>query len=428
MKQWIRRTAGLISVMGLALGTWTAGEAAAADFPANPTTKSGYTLDFQEEFNSATLDTQKWLPYYLPHWTSDRTKAAARYTIENGNLVERIDADTPAWNPAYDTTVRVSSIQTYNRDWLHRFNGSMPNDHHEPEFNGYSTKYGYFEIRAKFSNAGGGGHQAWWLVGTQEDTDANGQTTKNSEIDIIESFFSKPQTWRIAAYGWNDPDFLSYWEGFEDPVPSGNPTEEFHIYGMEWTPTALNFYYDNQLYKTINQAPQSPMGMILGIYTDAGSGQHNNVFPKKWFVDYVRVWKKNGGYPEPFVQIKNRQTGQSMHIQQKTGSVQYGSVPATYWSSQWMREKTTDGYTRYKNRWTGEYMNGAPGTNAGYGSVAPSVTTSNWTEVSQEGYRRIQNRSNGMFLHTENMTGNVQQGSVPATYWTSQWSFVPVAN
>ena len=41
---------------------------------------------------------------------------AARYTIEDGCLVERLDQDTPAWNPEYDTTVKISSIQTYNAD------------------------------------------------------------------------------------------------------------------------------------------------------------------------------------------------------------------------------------------------------------------------------------------------------------------------
>ncbi|MEC0228532.1 family 16 glycosylhydrolase [Paenibacillus alba] len=394
----------------------------AADFPANPTTKTGYSLDFQEEFNSPTLDTNKWLPYYLPHWTSDKSKAAARYTIENGSLVERIDADTPAWNPSYDSTVKISSIQSYEKDWWHRFNSSMPNDHHEPTFNGYSTKYGYFEIRAKFSNVGGGGHQAWWMVGTQDDQDANGNTAKNDEIDIIESFFSKPQTWRIATYGWGDPNFSTNWILNEDPVPSGSPTTEYHVYAMEWTPTSLKFYYDNQLYKTINQAPQNPMGMILGIYTDAGSGVHNATFPKQWNVDYVRVWKKDGGYPEPYYRFKNHQTGEYMHIEQQAGKVQYGTVPATYWSSQWTKEMTADGYIRFKNRWTGNYMIAGASGNVEYSNAAETDTTSNWTEEVVSGYKRYKNRANGQYMHTEGLTGYVQTGSVPATYWTSQWA------
>lgn len=399
--------------------------ASAADFPPNPTTKTGYTLDFQEEFNGSALDSGKWLDYYLPHWTSTRENAKARYTIAGGVLTERLDPDTPAWNAQYDSTVKISSLQTYEKDWWHRFNYSMPNDHHEPDFNGYSTMYGYFEIRAKESNVGGGGHQAWWMVGT-EDTSSSSQ---NPEIDIIETFFSKPQTWRIAAYGWGDPNFLSSWTLSEDPVPSGTPSQEYHVYAMDWTPTSLKFYYDNQLYKTINDAPNMKMGMILGIYTDAGSGVHNDVWPKSWNVDYVRVWKKDGGYPSAFYRIKNHQTGQYMNIENKTGSVQYGNVPATYWSSQWLKETTSDGYIRYKNRWTGEYMhienlNG----NVQYGTVASTAWSSHWTEENVSGYVRLKNRWNGTYMHTEQLNGNVQYGSVPSTYWTSQWTFEPAAS
>ncbi|SFB53788.1 Glycosyl hydrolases family 16 [Cohnella sp. OV330] len=401
--------------------------AAAADFPANPTVKSGYTLDFQEEFNGSTLESAKWLDYYLPHWTSTRENAKARYTIANGVLTERLDADTPSWNAQYDSTVKISSIQTYEKDWWHRFNYSMPNDHHEPDFNGYSTKYGYFEIRAKESNVGGGGHQAWWMVGT-EDTSSG---SNNSEVDIIETFFSKPQTWRIAAYGWGDPTFLSAWTLYEDPVPSGTPSSEYHIYAMDWTPTSLKFYYDNQLYKTINDAPNMKMGMILGIYTDAGSGVHNNVWPKAWSVDYVRVWKLNGGYTEPpssgYYRIKNRQTGQYIHIEDKTGKAQYGSVPVTYWSSQWSKETAPDGYVRYKNRWNGQYLHTADlNGNVQYGDVLATDQSSQWSEESVSGYLRLENRSSGQYMHTEQLTGYVQYGAVPSTYWTSQWTFEPV--
>lgn len=412
-------TAGLC-LFGSATGAQTA---QAADFPANPTAKEGYTLDFQEEFDGTTLDTSKWLPYYLPHWTSDRENAKARYTVSNGVLTERLDPDTPSWNPKYDGTVKISSIQTYNKDWWHRFNPAMPNDHHEPDFNGYTTQYGYFETRARLSDVGGGGHQALWLVGTRDTSSASA----NSEIDFIETFFSEPDTWRIAAHGWGDPEFLGSWVLSQDPVPSGEPTKEYHVYGMEWTPTELKFYYDNQLYKTINDAPNMPMGMILGIYTDAGSGRHNDVWPKTWNVDYLRVWKKNGGYPTSYERFKNRQTGQYMHIQSKTGNVQYGSVPATDLTSQWVRE-TYDGRYRYKNRATGEYMHTENATgNVQYGAVPATHWSSQWTEEAVDGRIRFRNRHTGQYMHTENATGLVQYGAVPTTYWSSQWTREPAS-
>ncbi len=416
-------TVATAALVALAL---SATSARAADFPANPTTKSGYTLDFQEEFSGSTLDTSKWLPSYLPHWTSTPENAKARYTVADGVLTERLDKDTPAWNAQYDGTVKISSIQSYEKDWWHRFNSSMPNDHHEPDFNGYSTKYGYFETRAKLSDVGGGGHQALWLVGTNgTGTDAANQ----SEIDFIETFFSKPDTWRIAAYGWGDPDFLSSWTLDEDTVPSGTPTSEYHVYGMDWTPTQLNFYYDNELYKTINDAPNTAMGLILGIYTDAGSGTHNDTWPKSWNVDYLRVFKKDGGYPadpSPFQRIKNHQSGKYLHIENKTGNVQYGDTGAGWWSGQWSRETTSDGYTRYRNRWTREFMyaTSADGT-VHYGDRNESDTGSQWTEETVGSYKRLKNRSTSTYAHTENGTGTLLHGAAPSTWWSSQWTFEP---
>jgi hypothetical protein len=37
----------------------------------------GYELEFEDSFNGDALDERRWLPYYLPQW-STRERAAAR--------------------------------------------------------------------------------------------------------------------------------------------------------------------------------------------------------------------------------------------------------------------------------------------------------------------------------------------------------------
>ena len=44
-----------------------------------------YELEFDEAFDGETLDTTRWLPYYLPHW-SGRARSAARYALGGGVL------------------------------------------------------------------------------------------------------------------------------------------------------------------------------------------------------------------------------------------------------------------------------------------------------------------------------------------------------
>ncbi len=162
----------------------------AKDFPANPIEKAGYKLDFSDEFNGPTLDREKWTDYYLPHWCKDPESAKANYRFENGSLVEYITEDQKPWCPEHDGTVRSSAIMSFDKSWIHNFSGTTDN-HERNEWRGYTTKYGYFEIRAKLSNTGGGGHQAWWMVGMQDDTNDWFNSKQTGEIDILETFFSK---------------------------------------------------------------------------------------------------------------------------------------------------------------------------------------------------------------------------------------------
>lgn len=81
------------------------------DFPANPLAKPGYILEWNDEFDGPDLDTGKWLPYYLPQWSS-RAQSVPRYTFRDGRLVLQITADQQPWCPEFDGLVKASCIQT----------------------------------------------------------------------------------------------------------------------------------------------------------------------------------------------------------------------------------------------------------------------------------------------------------------------------
>src|SRR3954471_19430686 len=70
----------------------------------------GFQLEFDEDFAGESLDPQRWIPHYLPHWTTPE-RSAARYDLRPGLLRLRIDADQPAWR-AEDGEMRVSNLQT----------------------------------------------------------------------------------------------------------------------------------------------------------------------------------------------------------------------------------------------------------------------------------------------------------------------------
>ena len=51
----------------------------------DPVAKAGYELEFEDTFDGDTLDPSRWLPHYLPQWSS-REAAAARYQLGDGIL------------------------------------------------------------------------------------------------------------------------------------------------------------------------------------------------------------------------------------------------------------------------------------------------------------------------------------------------------
>src|SRR5690606_2269338 len=73
--------------------------------------RSGYELELDDAFGGPELDRARWLPAYLPQWSS-RVAAAARYTVGPDGLVLRIDPDQAPWAPEWNGGLRISSLQT----------------------------------------------------------------------------------------------------------------------------------------------------------------------------------------------------------------------------------------------------------------------------------------------------------------------------
>jgi hypothetical protein len=62
------------------------------DYPANPLEKASYRLEFHDEFDEGSLDSEKWLPFHLPQWSS-RALSAPNYSLKNGYLILSITRD-----------------------------------------------------------------------------------------------------------------------------------------------------------------------------------------------------------------------------------------------------------------------------------------------------------------------------------------------
>ncbi len=272
------------------------------NFPPNPPEKPGYRLEFRDDFRRERLDTSKWLPYYLPQWSS-KDRSAARYSLPGHGLRLHIEAGQPAWCPAYDGQVRVSSLQTGcfsgpagSRIGQHKFNPGLVVTEPQPPLKLYTPQYGYFETRLKAVPIPGY-MVALWMIGFEE------QPEQSAEICICEIFGSgvTPESSEIG-YGlhpFNDPTITD--EFYRDTLAID--AADYHLYAAEWTPTHVDFYVDNVQTRRVRQSPAYPMQFMLGIYElpdglDPTSPETG--WPKTFEVDYVRGYQPAAGKPGSF--------------------------------------------------------------------------------------------------------------------------------
>ena len=264
------------------------------DFPANPIGKPGYRLEWHDEFEGTELDTNKWLRYYLPQWSS-RQRSAPNYTFRDDMLVLQITEDQQPWCPEFDGEVKASCIQTglfagpvgSRLGQLH-FREDLIVREAQKNVRLYTPQYGYFECRAKGIDIPGN-HVSLYMIG-YEDT-----PEKCGEINMFEIFGKDvgSNTTKVG-YGihpWKDPNLT---EEFYQDLIEINATK-FHIYVHEWTPKYIDFYVDNRRIRRIHQSPDYPMQFMLSIYELPG-GDTDSAYPREFWVDYVRVYQPEGGY------------------------------------------------------------------------------------------------------------------------------------
>jgi len=167
--------------------------------------------------------------------------------------------------------------------------------------NKFEQRYGRFEARIKVPY-GKGYWPAFWLLGN--DCDVN-PWPACGEIDIMENVGDEPTTVFGTVHGpnYNGADSIS-----KELVLADNRFDnEFHIFGVEWSPNKINFYVDDQLYFTMTpeEVDDETDGEGIWVFNDRafymilnvavggnlpGNPNAETVFPQSMVVDYVRVY------------------------------------------------------------------------------------------------------------------------------------------
>ena len=215
-----------------------------------------WVLVFHDDFTGTSLNRTNWVPYWFSDGTTNPgsgTRGYASNVVVNGQL-----------NLIMRNTTNGALIS------------SNPHGGAQP---GFQFTYGYAEAQMTLpTNSGVIAHwPAWWLDGQSWPMDG--------EIDIMEGL-SGHAAWH---YHYDSGGGL-------DSHPIGgnvNTSPGTHIYGVNWYPGHLDFYYDGTRVASASNASlsggatisSSPMYLILDC--DGGSGP----VPQTVVVHYVRVFQ-----------------------------------------------------------------------------------------------------------------------------------------
>lgn len=255
--------------------------------------RSRYRIVVDERFGGSGLDLERWVPEYLPHWsTPDRSPA--RYRLTDEGLELRVDHDQPAWSPQFDGELRVSNLQSGSFSGpvgsevgQHRFREGLVVRTAVPERRLWQPLHGLIEVRLRPSL-----HPraltALWLIGHEADRAQSG------ELCVVELFGGEidgtgATSIGVGVHPFGDPRLR---EEFAR-VPIAGDARDWRTYSLEWMPGAARWYVDDVLIAEVDQSPDYPLQLMLDLYDLPleGTSRDPATYPMTAGVAWVREWQ-----------------------------------------------------------------------------------------------------------------------------------------
>jgi hypothetical protein len=148
---------------------------------------------------------------------------------------------------------------------------------------GWTPRYGLLEVRARM-DLSPHSMASVWMVGREE------QPEQSGEIGVYEEFGDAVEAGSAAVgagvHPFRDPALT---DEFDAPRRAID-VSEFHVYAAEWRPGRVDFFIDGEQVRTVEQAPDYPMQMMVAVFDfpekAALSSQPGQV--PELAVDYVR--------------------------------------------------------------------------------------------------------------------------------------------
>lgn len=207
-----------------------------------------------------------WIAHYLPQWSS-RAESAATYHVADSELRLSIPPEQGLWCPVeHETPLRVSGIQSGvfsgevgSTVGQQPFRDGLLVREAQPTQWGWTPHYGTVEVRARMELSPRS-MAAVWMVGIED------EPRRSGEICIVEVFGDAVDHTGAAAglgiHPFRDPALQDDFTAPRLPID----VAEFHVYAAEWRRGRVDFFVDGTRVRTVEQAPDYPMQLMIGVF------------------------------------------------------------------------------------------------------------------------------------------------------------------
>ncbi len=237
-----------------------------------PPIKGDFILvpELTDEFEGNSFDTTKWFRRN-PTWLGRQPAffSENNVTVAGGSLNLTMKKEEP------DSILRKRGYNTYSSAAVKSRN---------------TVLYGYFEIRAKAMNSNGS--SAFWFY-----DQAPGLWT---EIDVFEicGKGERENQYNMNIHVFRTPLKNEHWSKNSEWRAPYRFADDFHVFGLEWTPYVIRWYVDGDTVRTSeNTHWHQPLTMNFDSETmpDWFGLPADNDLPSTFSIDYVRTWKYKSG-------------------------------------------------------------------------------------------------------------------------------------
>ena len=239
--------------------------------------------EFCDYFDAERLDTDVWVPHYLPQWSS-RARSAATYEVAGSELRLTIPPGQGLWCPdEHEEPLRVSGVQSGvfsgavgSTVGQQPFREGQTVREHQPTQWGWTPYHGMLEVRARMELSPRS-MASVWMVGLEDEPE------RSAEICIFEVFGDALTIDRgrpsaavgMGVHPFRDPTLTDEFAA----APLAIDVADFHVYAADWRPGRVDFLVDGERVRTVHQAPDYPMQMMIAVFDfpakgDAATADH----------------------------------------------------------------------------------------------------------------------------------------------------------